>query len=123
MKCTSDYDNITYEKKFSALVDSYEQEIADAEHRISLKYANRFLAYYRKQIAKHKLHNHKLQIFAGMGTHGVLLNGKVFYGYNRDSELDKLISSIENSMDWNWSYHLDNQQLNLDYIKKFPQDF
>lgn len=108
-------DNISYEPKFRALIDAYDAEIENAEYRISLKHSKRFLAYYRKKVAKFKLHNHKLQLECAMGSCCVRLSGEVYYGTGRTPEFDDLITSIHQSMNWDWAYLLDGELLNLDY--------
>lgn len=109
--------------KLSDLIDTLEEAACDATERVRKAHSKFILAHYRELLSVHKLHNHKLVISSSCGSNTIEVNGKIYYGSGRRTRLDEIINIIYATMDWDWTCYLDGEQLNLDYIKKYPQDF
>lgn len=79
------------------------------------RHAKRFLSYFRKLLAQHDTHRHVITISAGMGSYGLVIDGKNYYPNETDAKRFPIIASlqeIEENMDWDWVWCLDKERLN-----------
>src|SRR5437868_14312775 len=101
--------SLAYGEEFKAIAECMDKEIADATLRAAMKY----LEIYRKLLKAHNYSRHKITLLCGMGTGCVLVDGELLYNRPnwRQNKALNLLWDIEETLDWDWSYHLDGQSL------------
>jgi len=105
-------------KKYEEERDAVQARADEAKDRIDEAYAQRFLVHYRALLRGSNLRRHKFTIRAAMGVAFLLVNGEQFLPqdlmpkFNRRSSLVQLLEGIQESLDYDWAYYLDGEELN-----------
>lgn len=96
-----------------------ERRLADAIEKAERKAAYQFLRLYRRELAKFNTKNHVITITAAMGSVTVDVNGEAFrWGQLTQDRapsshpLLQLLHDIDESLDYDWAWHLDGERLN-----------
>ncbi|MHB1630675.1 MAG: hypothetical protein ACYCQL_00475 [Acidithiobacillus sp.] len=103
------------EKEVAKLEEDLERKIVQVQEAIAKKY----LAFFLELLAPFNLHNHTVQISAGMGCANVMVGTKFLFDYpDRPFPVIDVLKEIDQMIEGqNWAYHLHDEVLN----QKAPQ--